>query len=315
MSKRIFPALVILYVLGLVCGIILLTKRPAAPRAPFQRFSTASFSTAKETVAVVEIYGPIYVSQSPSRLAFPRDADRIVKKLHRLNELPNVKAVVLRINSPGGSVAATQEITREIALLRQNKKLVVASLGDVAASGGYYIASQADRIVSDPGTITGSIGVIMQLANVQELFKKLGVRMVTVRSGEHKDIGSPFRELTPAERQMLQSIIDNAYGQFVDAVAEGRKMDRAKVREIADGRIFTGAQAKDLGLVDEFGNSMDAITLATKLAGIKGTPRIIYESESESFLQLFQLFDGAAGIKLMPDFVSERKIRLDYMLE
>ncbi len=220
---------------------------------------------------------------------------------------------MLRINSPGGSVAATQEIVQEIRKLRKNNKVVVASMGDVAASGGYYIASQADSIVADPGTLTGSIGVIMQIANVQDLFKKIGVKTETIKSGKFKDIGSPFRELSVQERDIFQNLINDAYDQFVTAVAEGRKMDRAKVLEVADGRIFTGTQAKAAGLIDEYGNLQEAILLAASKAGITGKPNVVYDSDS--FERFLKLFSESSELKFMSEMIALKKVRLDYMLE
>ena len=293
----------------MLCGIILLTRKQPLHKAD-NNPATISFS--KNTVAVIQIYGPIYISQSPSGLF--RGADSVVRRLHKLNSRDDVKAVVLRINSPGGSVAAVQEICDEVNLLRKNKKIVVTSMGDVTASGGYYIASQSDRIIADKGTLTGSIGVIIQLANVQELFRKVGVRMETIRTGPFKDIGSPFRELTPQERQLFQGLIDDSYNQFVDAVAQGRKMDRAKVLKLADGRVFTGIQAKDAGLIDDFGNSEEAIRVAAGMAGIKGTPTVIGDTGYfDRFLQIFN--NSTSDVKIVSDLLANRKIRLDYMLE
>lgn len=313
MNRTLFYILAGIYAAGLICGVALLARRPRPLNSAVPAISASMFQ--KETVAVVEIYGPIYISQKASRFGMAGDADRIVRRLHKIGENKDIKAVVLRINSPGGSVAATQEICREINLLRASGTVVVASLGDIAASGGYYIASQADLIVADRGTLTGSIGVILQFANVQELFKKVGVKIETVRSGAHKDIGSPFRELTQAERDILQALITDAYDQFIDAVASGRKMDKAKLAPLADGRIFTGTQAKENGLIDEFGNSMEAIDLAAKLAHIEKQPRIIYDADRDPFSQILQLLGENTEIKLFSHSVSSSKIRLDYILE
>lgn len=312
MNRKLFYILAALYAAGLVCGLIVLARRPK-PLSTAQSLPSAMFQ--KDTVAVVEIYGPIYISQKTARFGISNDADRVVKKLHRIAENKDIKAVVLRINSPGGSVAATQEICREVKLLRKNGKIVVASLGDIAASGGYYIASQADRIIADRGTLTGSIGVILQFANVQELFKKVGVKIETVRSGNHKDIGSPFRELTKDEREILQALITDAYDQFVDAVADGRKMDKEKLLPLADGRIYTGTQAKANGLIDDFGNSMEAIDLAAKLAKITSRPRIVYDTDRDPFSQIMQLLGETSEIKLFSQPINSNKIRLDYILE
>ncbi len=208
------------------------------------------------------------------------DSSEAIRHLKRFGEMRGIKAVVVRIDSPGGAVAPTQEIHEEIEKLKK-KKPVVASFGGMAASGGYYVASACSFIVANPGTLTGSIGVIMQLANVEELMKKLGLKQTSVKSGPHKDIGSPVRALSPAEKAILQSLVDNVHQQFVRAVAKGRGIPEAKVRAIADGRVYSGEQAKGLGLVDLLGNMEDAIDVAAKRAGIAGTPQVIYAMGKE----------------------------------
>ena len=186
-------------------------------------------------------------------------------------------------------------------------------MGDVAASGGYYVASAADKIMANPGTITGSIGVIAEMGNVEELFKKIGVKIEVIKSGKHKDIGSPVRPITPEERKMLQGLINNAYEQFVTAVAKGRNMPYEKVKELADGSIYTGQQAKENGLIDELGNIQDAIKLAGQLAGIKGEPNIIKEyNPLEKFFEMFgRKFEENAVNKIL----NKQGIRLEYTLE
>jgi protease-4 len=172
-------------------------------------------------------------------------------------------------------VAASQEIYEELLKVRRvHGKPVVASMGSLAASGGYYVASAADRIVANPGTITGSIGVIMQIPNVGELLQKIGIRAVVIKSGAYKDLASATRDLTPEERRILQSVLDDVHDQFIQAVAEGRKLDRGRVEQLADGRIFSGRQAQELGLVDELGGLHDALARAGALAGIPGPPTV-----------------------------------------
>jgi protease-4 len=172
-------------------------------------------------------------------------------------------------------VGPSQEIYQEVMKTRNHKK-VVASLGGVAASGGFYIASGADVIVSNPGTLTGSVGVIMQFSNVEGLLKMIGVKTYTFKSGTYKDLGSPFREPTPEDREVVMEVIESVYNQFVEAVAEGRNMEVEAVKKLADGRIFSGRQAMEYGLVDQLGNLQDAIDLAAKLGGIRGKPAVIY---------------------------------------
>ncbi|MBI4522887.1 MAG: signal peptide peptidase SppA [Deltaproteobacteria bacterium] len=216
-----------------------------------------------------------------------------IQNIKSFAETNGIKAVVLRIDSPGGAVAPTQEIYEEIGKLKK-KKPVIASLGSMATSGGYYIASACHQIVANPGTLTGSIGVIMELGNVEDLMRKVGVRGYSIKSGPHKDIGSPLRPLSPDGRAILQSLVDNVHGQFVSAVASGRGMTVEKIRQLADGRVYSGQQAKDLGLVDVLGNIEDAIELAAKRGGIEGTPQVIYSRSDEErwWEKLFFSFFG-----------------------
>lgn len=248
-------------------------------------------------IAVVEIRGVITQSSG------------VIDELRQYREDSGVKAIVLRIDSPGGGVGPSQEIYQEVLKTRKEKK-VLASMGAVAASGGYYIACGADLIVANPGTITGSIGVVMQFSNFEELLKKVGIKGVVIKSGAFKDTGSPFREMTPEERRLLQQVIDSVQEQFVQAVASGRRMDRAKVAEIADGRILTGEQAKRLGLVDQLGNLQDTIDLAAKLVGIEGRPQVIYPKRKISLWDLL-LKDLARGLL---DLLTERCFELSYRM-
>lgn len=225
-----------------------------------------------EKVAVVEIKGII------------ANAQPTIENLAEFSEDGSVKAVVLRIESPGGGVAPSQELYAEVRRTAE-KKPVVASMGAVAASGGYYVAAAAQKIYANPGTITGSIGVIMQFTNFEEIFKKIGFRLETVKSGTYKDVGNPSRKMTPEERAYLQKMIGNVHQQFVRDVAQGRHMQVEQVQKVADGRIFTGEQAKELGLVDELGNLKDAIAAAAKMGEIEGKPKIVYpEKEKRSIL-------------------------------
>lgn len=224
------------------------------------------------------------------------DSTTIIEELKEYAKDSSIKAIVLRIDSPGGAVAPSQEIHEEIIKAKQNKKIIV-SMGTVAASGGYYISAPADRIVANAGTLTGSIGVIMELPNIEGLMKKIGVETQIVKSGKHKDIASVFRSLTPEEKQILQTVLDDVHNQFIIAVAEGRGMKFEDIKNIADGRIFTGRMAKDIGLVDELGNLQDAIMLAGKLTGIKGEPKVITKKEEFSVFNLLkgQLPDNLIG--------------------
>jgi protease-4 len=205
--------------------------------------------------------------------------ERTVRQLTKYADDPSIKAIVLRIDSPGGGVASSQEISEEIKRVRSVGKLVVASMGSVAASGGYYIACVADRIFANAGTVTGSIGVIAQLAQASELLHKIGIEATVITSGPFKDSGNPTRPLRPEDRQVFQALVNDVYEQFVEAVAQGRNLPLPEVRQAADGRIFTGRQAKDLGLIDELGSLHDAIRYAASTIGIVGKPKLIQEDK------------------------------------
>ena len=198
-------------------------------------------------VALVEVQGLIV------------SAEEVVRELEEHLEDPAIRAVVVRVESPGGVVGPSQEIHDAVARVRKSKPVVV-SMGAIAASGGYYLAAPANHIVASPGTLTGSIGVLMQLAEIEGLLKKVGVHLEVIKAGRHKDVGNFARAMTPEERAILQALLDDMYDQFVTAVAEGRRLDRAKVLELADGRIYTGRRAKELGLVDSLGGLEDAVT-------------------------------------------------------
>jgi protease-4 len=196
---------------------------------------------------------------------------------------------VLRIDSPGGGVVPSQEIHDAVQRVRtKNNKAVIASMGSVAASGGYYIAVATDRIVANPGTLTGSIGVIMEMANVEGLLQKIGVEGVVIKSGKFKDVGSPLRKMSDEERGLLQNVMDDVHKQFIEAVAEGRALELSDVQALADGRIFTGRQAKDAKLVDELGDLEDAIQLAADIVGIEGEPKVVEPRRRFSIRELLE---------------------------
>jgi len=226
-----------------------------------------------KNIGVIEIKGIIKTSQF--------NLEQLVK--FRKNN--QIKAVLLRIDSPGGAVVPSQELYMEILKLRQQKP-VVASLGNVAASGGYYIASAANKIVAAPGTLTGSIGVKIEFANIEQLLKKLGIQPTVIKSVPYKDIGSPVREMTKEEKTMLEKLVKNIHSQFVKDIAKGRNMPIKQVESIANGSIFTGQEAKKLGLVDQLGNFEDAIRLAAKLGKIKEEPRLFYPKKKTPWMKL-----------------------------
>jgi protease-4 len=225
------------------------------------RIGGLSFSMTGK-VAVIPIAGMI------------SDSEPVIEQLKKFGSDNAVKAVVLRINSPGGGVAPSQEIYEEVRKLNARKP-VLASMGSIAASGGYYIAAATRKVYANPGTMTGSIGVVMPFVSFKDLVEKIGLKGMAVKSGEFKDIGSPLREMTPGDRQVLQSVVDNVHMQFVDAVSAGRKLPREDVMKIADGRILTGEQAKALGLVDALGNLEDTVAEAGRMGGISGEPKVV----------------------------------------
>ncbi len=237
-----------------------------------------------DRIGLVEIKGVI------------NDSGPAVSALKKFRKSQNIRAVVVRVESPGGGVAPSQEIYNAIIKLRKVKP-VVASLGGVAASGGYYIASACSTIVANPGSITGSIGVLMEFGNVEGLFRKLGIKGEVIKAGEHKDLGSPVRELTQEEREMLQEMVDSVHRQFIEAVREGRgkRIDGSKLEMLADGRVFSGEQAEAVGLVDRLGGLEEAIALAAEDAGIKGEPKVVKADlgrEPWWLRMLFGLFPG-----------------------
>lgn len=226
-------------------------------------------------LALIRIEGPII------------DSKDTTDELKEYTKDGSIKAIVLRIDSPGGAVAPSQEIYEEVKKAVAQKKVIV-SMGSVAASGGYYIAAPATKIIANPGTLTGSIGVIMEIPNIEGLMNKIGIKTEVIKSGRHKDIASAFRAMGKEEREILQGVMDNVHEQFMKAVAEGRKINIEEVRKIADGRIFTGEQAKSHGLVDELGTLEDAIKTAAALAGIKGEPVVVSNKDELSVIDLLR---------------------------
>jgi protease-4 len=226
-------------------------------------------------VGIVEVSGMI------------ADATEILEDLKKMRQDDTIGAIVLRIDSPGGAVAPSQEIFRAVRQAGKTKK-VVASMGAVAASGGYYAAAAADGIVASPGTITGSIGVIMGFANFGRLLEKIGLTPVVIKSGDFKDLGSPMREMKPVERDVLQRLSDGIHRQFIRDVAQGRAMAQDRVEALADGRIYTGEEAQALGLVDRLGNLEDAVDWAGELAGLPGPVEAVYARPKRfSWLETF----------------------------
>ena len=246
-------------------------------------------------VAWIKVRGIISQDDNSSPFARPSGASVIAKKIREAGKDKNVKAIVLDINSPGGTVASVQNIYSEILKAKESKK-VVALFRDVAASGGFYIAMAADKIVAEPGTITGSVGVIMQTSNVEGLFDKIGVKVVPITSGKYKDIGSSFRPMSDAEKAILQDMVNDTYTQFFAAVKAGRPDVKPEdLAEYTDGRVFTGQRAYNLGFVDKLGGEQEALALAGELAGLKD-PKIL-STKPEGLRELIFSFGSSVQSK------------------
>lgn len=245
-----------------------------------------------DKIAIVEIAG------------FIGDSRDIVRQIRSFREDDSVQGIILRIDTPGGAVAPSQEIYDEV-LRSRSKKPIYASMGSVAASGGYYIAAGAEKIFANPGSLTGSIGVIMAFTNFEGLMKKVGVRPEVIKAGKFKDTGSPGRSMSKKERKYLQAVVKDVHEQFIEAVSKGRKMTESQAKQLADGRIFTGRQALDLNMVDEIGGLEDVISSMGKRLGIDGRPNVIQEVERETvmdWLMKNQISDSFKTAAMTPDF-------------
>jgi protease IV len=263
--------------------------------------SASSLSFSSGQIAVLDLEGVIL------------DSKDFIDQLKEYGNRPSVKIVLLHLNTPGGGVAASQEIYQAVKKFRaESHKKVVVSMSSVAASGGYYVACAADRIFANPGTITGSIGVIAEWLNYGDLLRWAKMESIVIKSGAFKDAGSPTRQLTDAEKAYFQSLIDNMYVQFVSAVAGARKMDEATVRKLADGRVFTGQEAVKNGLVDEIGSFQDAVAAAAKMAGISGEPRLV-SPPKKTFSLLETLLGESRSAALLKADQSESNIRFQYL--
>jgi len=267
----------------------------------FSGQESAFWTGTGKRVAIVEVHGVI------------ENSSEVIRQLRKYAQDSSVPAVVIDIDSPGGAVAPSQEIYEEANKLREKGKKVIASMRTVGASGGYYVACAADTIVANPGTITGSIGVIFQFPVAEELFKKIGLRFEVVKRGEIKDMGTYARSMTERERKSLQAVVDDTYDQFVDVIASRRSMSREDILKIADGSVFTGKQAKNLGLVDELGNLQDAIKIAGVMVGIKEYPRTIKETKRR--ITWFDLLSQKMDVLLKLDESERLMPKLEYIFK
>ncbi|OGR94103.1 MAG: hypothetical protein A2016_04970 [Elusimicrobia bacterium GWF2_62_30] len=305
----------VLYVISLFAATTVIYKAEEAKKSKEKKMDMSKFSSLvkskKDAVAVIPLYGVI--TQGNSSRSWDKGSQQVARRIKLMADKKEVKAILLDINSPGGSVGAVQEIyTAILRAKRETKKPFIARFGEVSASGGYYVASACDLIVAQPGTITGSIGVIFSVSNFDGLMKKVGMKNEAIKSGKFKDIGSPMRDMTPEERKLLQTLIDDSYAQFVTAVSEGRKMQTDKVKLLADGRIYTGRQALENGLIDKVGDLQDALDAAGDLGKIGRNPRVISENDPlENFMSLIDSKLGLFGSGAMPEAL-ELTPRLEY---
>ena len=266
-------------------------------------------------VAVIRVNGPI-VGGDDADMAWGSPSSTtsgaLMRQFRKARQDDSVQAVLLRVNSPGGSAAATQEAAAELQKLKDSGKPVVVSMGDTATSGAYWLAAYGDKIYANPSTITGSIGVYMSYYDVQGLSEKLGVREEKIKSGPHKDIFSPFRPMTEEERRLTQNMVDDMYEQFVAVVAEQRHMDGEKVRSLADGRVFTGVQAKEAGLVDELGNYSEALGYAGTL--IHADPDKVATVTYDDAFSWDQLLSGRIAAPSLAEGLYEAGQRIPFPL-
>jgi protease IV len=275
------------------------------------------FAAVVGAVVLMNLFFPDVDFSSEDRIALIRiegvivDSRATVVELKRFSENPSIKAIVLRIDTPGGGVVPSQEIYDAVKRVRnKSNKAVIASMGSVAASGGYYIAAATDRIVANPGTLTGSIGVIMETANLEGLLRKIDVEGIIIKSGKYKDVGSPLRKMSAEERGLLQAVMDDVHKQFIEAVVEGRSMELRAAQVLADGRIFTGRQAKEAKLVDELGDLDAAIQLAAEVVGIEGEPKVV---ESRRRFSLRELLDSKLSM-MFPKLDVHPGVSLKYLM-
>lgn len=290
--KRSFGRTVFYFLLGLA-GLVVLASVLG------KYLSEDGLGDGREKIAMVEITGQIF------------DSRDIVRQLSKYRRDDEIKAIILRIDSPGGAVAPSQEIYDEVLRVRADNKKIYVSMASLAASGGYYIAAAADRIFANPGTLTGSIGVIMAFSNAEKLMEKIGLEPEVIKSGKFKDVGSPARAMTSEERKYLQKVVDDVHQQFVEAVAKGRNMTTKEAGKLADGRVFTGRQALKLKMVDEMGGLEDVIVKLGEAVGIEGRPKVVWEEPPKGFLDW--LMEGSIPKDFKASILPARFPALQYL--
>jgi len=306
-GNRIMIAILFFCVLASVTGIVELLRSDRTPAVETARVDSSFFRPLLNKgpgIAVVKVYGPIFTEAEASLFSLPEQGcDGIVKRLEKFRKDSRVKAVVLRVNSPGGTIGASQEITDAVIKLKQDGKKVIVSMGDVAASGGYYVAAMADHIVANKGTITGSIGVISAGWNLSELMKKHGVKMNVVKQGKNKDMMAYWRDMEAEERQIMEDLSKSAYNQFVETVSKGRNIPMDELLKFADGRIVTGEQAHKLGLVDTLGGFMEAVRIAAVEVGLDPEDPNVILSPEVGFQRFIELLGQEAAATRTINFI------------
>jgi len=306
-KKYVDYLILVLFFISVVMGLIIIFRSSMEKESSSQKYI-------KDKIAVVELVGEIYFRDSTSSF-IKKDVEYYVTKLTNLFKRKDVKGIVLKINSPGGSVAAVQRLYHQIIKLKsQYNKPVVCYVSELCASGGYYVASACDKIVSCEGGVIGSVGVLLQVGNISELLKKIGVNIEVIKSSKYKDVGSMFREMLPEERQMFETLVNTAYEQFISAIIEGRKLSREEVIKFADGRVFIAPQAVELKMIDGIGDEEDAIEEVKKLAKIKGSVEIL--KEKPSLLDFFQQVTSETKFNFQQyNFANIKKFRFEYIFE
>ena len=310
--------LLIAFCISAICGVYLsLQPSSCTAKSTFEKPSLALGGKSKKNneggIAWIKVRGVISEEDSNSPFSRPSSASYISKRIREAAKEDRVKAIVLDINSPGGTVASVQDIYNELLQAKEKGKKVVALFRDVAASGGFYIAMAADKIVAEPGTITGSVGVIMQSGNVTKLFDKIGIEMTPITSGKYKDIGSAYREMTPAEKEILQDMVNDTYSQFLAAVKTGRpNVTEENMTEYTDGRVFTGKRALELGFIDKLGGEETARLLAGELADLKD-PKIISQKNESLRDLIFAFSSGTESKALSKQLQSISTPRVSYL--
>lgn len=287
------------FILSFLAGIFLIVREPAGAGGRMARRG-GSLDFRQAGIAVLDLKGVIRFGRTRSLGSSLEGCESMVEVIRKLGENPQVRGLVLRINSPGGTIAATQEIYRALKRFRSLGKPVVAQMQDVAASGGYYVACAADHIVAAPGTLTGSIGVIMRSPELKGLYDWARIRWNVFTSGRYKDIMSPLREMREDERKLLTAIVEDAYKQFYDAVLKARTIKRDRLNQLAQGQIFSGNQAQQEKLVDSLGDFETALAKAGEMAGIRGRPHPLYIRPGYSLPDLFRLLSSLAQGGTLP---------------